>query len=92
MRVYSSKGGIYLLTLSDWYAGSYNIMIITLMELIGVCYVYGESYYNVHKNHTLQNLVITISFKSVEKKIIVRIKTKSKNPFTAAPLDIDALN
>lgn len=36
-----TKGGIYLLTLSDWYAGSYNIMLLTLGEVIGLCFVYG---------------------------------------------------
>ncbi|XP_052078661.1 sodium-dependent proline transporter-like [Mytilus californianus] len=35
------KGGIYLLTLIDWYSGSYNLMIVSLCELVGICYVYG---------------------------------------------------
>ena len=36
-----TKGGIYILTLVNWYSGSYNLMIISLFELIGVCYIYG---------------------------------------------------
>lgn len=35
------KGGIYVLTLMDWYSGSYNLMIVSLCELVAVCYVYG---------------------------------------------------
>lgn len=36
-----TKGGIYILTLVDWYAGSYNLMLVSMFELIGVCYIYG---------------------------------------------------
>ncbi|XP_071126955.1 sodium-dependent proline transporter-like [Mytilus edulis] len=36
-----TKGGIYLLTLVDWYAGSYNLMIVSIAEIVGVCYIYG---------------------------------------------------
>ncbi|XP_052078656.1 sodium- and chloride-dependent GABA transporter 1-like isoform X1 [Mytilus californianus] len=36
-----AKGGIYLLTLVDWYAGSYNLMLVSMAELIGICYIYG---------------------------------------------------
>lgn len=35
------KGGIYVLTLMDWYSGSYNLMIVSLCELVAICYVYG---------------------------------------------------
>lgn len=35
------KGGIYILTLFDWYSGSYNLMILCVLELIAVCYIYG---------------------------------------------------
>lgn len=37
------QGGIYVLTLMDWYSGSYNLMIVSLCELVAVCYVYGKS-------------------------------------------------
>ncbi|XP_060578343.1 sodium- and chloride-dependent glycine transporter 2-like [Ruditapes philippinarum] len=35
------KGGIFVLTLFDWYAGSYNLMIVCLCELIAVVWIYG---------------------------------------------------
>ncbi|XP_021362137.1 sodium-dependent proline transporter-like isoform X1 [Mizuhopecten yessoensis] len=35
------KGGIYLLTLVDWYSGSYNLMIVSFVEIVGIIYVYG---------------------------------------------------
>ncbi|ESO94021.1 hypothetical protein LOTGIDRAFT_104703, partial [Lottia gigantea] len=37
----SARGGIYVLTLFDWYSGSYNLMFLALMELICLMYVYG---------------------------------------------------
>ncbi|XP_045204515.2 sodium- and chloride-dependent glycine transporter 1-like [Mercenaria mercenaria] len=37
----TTKGGIFVLTLFDWYAGSYNLMIVCLCELIAVCWLYG---------------------------------------------------
>jgi len=35
------KGGIYLFQLVDWYSSSYSLFVITFLELIAVCYVYG---------------------------------------------------
>ncbi|XP_033759005.1 sodium-dependent proline transporter-like [Pecten maximus] len=37
----ATKGGIYILTLVDWYSGSYNLMIICFCEIVAVCYIYG---------------------------------------------------
>ncbi|PVD34562.1 hypothetical protein C0Q70_05838 [Pomacea canaliculata] len=37
----TTEGGIYVLTLMDWYSGSYNLMIVALSELICLMYVYG---------------------------------------------------
>ncbi|XP_069115318.1 sodium-dependent proline transporter-like isoform X1 [Argopecten irradians] len=37
----TTKGGIYLLTLVDWYSGSYNLMIVSFCEVVCICYVYG---------------------------------------------------
>ncbi|XP_046542266.1 sodium- and chloride-dependent glycine transporter 2-like [Haliotis rubra] len=36
-----TKGGIYMLTLMDWYCGSYNLMLVALAEIICLMYVYG---------------------------------------------------
>ncbi|XP_067660399.1 sodium- and chloride-dependent glycine transporter 2-like [Haliotis asinina] len=36
-----TRGGIYVLTLMDWYCGSYNLMIAVLAEIICLMYVYG---------------------------------------------------
>ncbi|XP_071088903.1 sodium- and chloride-dependent glycine transporter 2-like [Haliotis cracherodii] len=36
-----TKGGIYMLTLIDWYCGSYNVMLVALSEIICIMYVYG---------------------------------------------------
>ncbi|XP_048238675.1 sodium- and chloride-dependent glycine transporter 1-like [Haliotis rufescens] len=35
-----TKGGIYMLTLMDWYSGSYNLMLVALTEIICLMYVY----------------------------------------------------
>ncbi|XP_046366019.2 sodium- and chloride-dependent glycine transporter 1-like isoform X1 [Haliotis rufescens] len=35
-----TKGGIYMLTLMDWYCGSYNVMLVALAEIICLMYVY----------------------------------------------------
>nr|KAG5707769.1 hypothetical protein BaRGS_015929 [Batillaria attramentaria] len=37
----TTKGGIWVLTLFDWYSGSYNLMFIALCELVCLMYVYG---------------------------------------------------
>lgn len=37
----TTKGGILVLTLFDWYSGSYNLMVIGLCELVAICWVYG---------------------------------------------------
>nr|KAG5698531.1 hypothetical protein BaRGS_023234 [Batillaria attramentaria] len=37
----TTKGGIWVLTLFDWYSGSYNLMFVALCELICLMYVYG---------------------------------------------------
>ncbi|XP_052795792.1 sodium- and chloride-dependent glycine transporter 1-like isoform X2 [Mya arenaria] len=37
----TTKGGILVLTMFDWYSGSYNLMILSLCELIAICYIYG---------------------------------------------------
>ncbi|KAL4230196.1 neurotransmitter:sodium symporter [Mactra antiquata] len=37
----TTKGGILVLTVFDWYSGSYNLMIIALCELVVMVYVYG---------------------------------------------------
>lgn len=37
----TTKGGILVLTLFDWYSGSYNLMVICFCELIAVCWIYG---------------------------------------------------
>ncbi|XP_046542275.1 sodium- and chloride-dependent glycine transporter 2-like [Haliotis rubra] len=36
-----TKGGIYVLTLTDWYCGSYSVMLVCLAEIICIMYVYG---------------------------------------------------
>ncbi|XP_046578723.1 sodium-dependent proline transporter-like [Haliotis rubra] len=36
-----TTGGIYVLTLMDWYCGNYNLMIVALAEIICLMYVYG---------------------------------------------------
>ncbi|XP_071087152.1 sodium- and chloride-dependent glycine transporter 1-like isoform X1 [Haliotis cracherodii] len=36
-----TKGGIYMLTLMDWYTGSYNLMLVALSEIICLMYVYS---------------------------------------------------
>ncbi|XP_046355115.2 sodium- and chloride-dependent glycine transporter 2-like isoform X1 [Haliotis rufescens] len=36
-----TKGGIYMLTLMDWYCASYNLMLVALTEIICIMYVYG---------------------------------------------------
>ncbi|XP_067663048.1 sodium- and chloride-dependent glycine transporter 2-like [Haliotis asinina] len=36
-----TKGGIYMLTLMDWYCGSYNLMLVALAEIICLMYVYA---------------------------------------------------
>ncbi|XP_046542281.1 sodium- and chloride-dependent glycine transporter 2-like [Haliotis rubra] len=36
-----TKGGIYMLTLMDWYSGSYNLMLVALAEIVCIMYVYG---------------------------------------------------
>ncbi|KAK3100774.1 hypothetical protein FSP39_025139, partial [Pinctada imbricata] len=35
------KGGIYVLTLIDWYSGSYGLMIVCFVELIVISWFYG---------------------------------------------------
>ncbi|XP_067663049.1 sodium-dependent proline transporter-like [Haliotis asinina] len=35
-----TKGGIYMLTLMDWYCGSYNLMLVALAEIICLMYIY----------------------------------------------------
>ncbi|XP_067663046.1 sodium- and chloride-dependent glycine transporter 1-like isoform X2 [Haliotis asinina] len=35
-----TKGGIYMLTLMDWYCGSYNLMLVALAEIVCLMYVY----------------------------------------------------
>ncbi|XP_046542277.1 sodium- and chloride-dependent glycine transporter 2-like [Haliotis rubra] len=35
------QGGIYVLTLTDWYCGSYSVMLVCLAEIICIMYVYG---------------------------------------------------
>ncbi|KAK6168527.1 hypothetical protein SNE40_021040 [Patella caerulea] len=37
----TAKGGIYVMTLMDWYSGSYNLMFLALMEIVCLMYVYG---------------------------------------------------
>ncbi|KAK6168533.1 hypothetical protein SNE40_021045 [Patella caerulea] len=37
----TTKGGIYVMTLMDWYTGSYNLMFLALMEIVCLMYVYG---------------------------------------------------
>jgi hypothetical protein len=37
----TTKGGMWILTLMDWYSGSYNLMFVALAELICLMYVYG---------------------------------------------------
>ncbi|KAK7097595.1 hypothetical protein V1264_004545 [Littorina saxatilis] len=37
----TTKGGMWVLTLMDWYSGSYNLMFVALAELICLMYVYG---------------------------------------------------
>ncbi|WAQ97849.1 SC6A5-like protein, partial [Mya arenaria] len=37
----TTKGGILVLTMFDWYSGSYNLMLISLFELVAVCWFYG---------------------------------------------------
>ncbi|KAL5012799.1 hypothetical protein ScPMuIL_011350 [Solemya velum] len=36
-----TKGGIYVLTLMDWYSASYNLMIVSFCELIAINWFYG---------------------------------------------------
>ena len=33
---------MWVLTLMDWYSGSYNLMFVALAEIICIMYVYGE--------------------------------------------------
>ena len=40
--VWMLQGGMWVLTLMDWYSGSYNLMFVALAELICIMYVYGE--------------------------------------------------
>ncbi|XP_067660398.1 sodium- and chloride-dependent glycine transporter 1-like [Haliotis asinina] len=35
-----TKGGVYMLTLMDWYGGSYSVMFVALAEIICLMYVY----------------------------------------------------
>ncbi|XP_070197949.1 sodium- and chloride-dependent glycine transporter 1-like [Littorina saxatilis] len=37
----TTKGGMWVLTLMDWYSGSYNLMFVALAEIICLIYVYG---------------------------------------------------
>ncbi|KAL8582234.1 hypothetical protein ACOMHN_036991 [Nucella lapillus] len=37
----TTVGGMWVLTLMDWYSGSYNLMFVALAELICLMYVYG---------------------------------------------------
>ncbi|XP_076446513.1 sodium- and chloride-dependent glycine transporter 1-like [Babylonia areolata] len=37
----TTKGGMWVLTLMDWYSGSYNLMFVALAEIICLMYVYG---------------------------------------------------
>ncbi|XP_046542280.1 sodium- and chloride-dependent glycine transporter 2-like [Haliotis rubra] len=57
-----TKGGIYILTLMDWYCSSYNLMLVALAEIICLMYVYGMhelgefvvSRAHLHKTITVQ--------------------------------------
>lgn len=37
----TTTGGMWVLTLMDWYSGSYNLMFVALAEIICLMYVYG---------------------------------------------------
>ncbi|KAL8582810.1 hypothetical protein ACOMHN_066826 [Nucella lapillus] len=37
----TTKGGIWVMTLMDWYSGSYNLMFVALSECLCIMYVYG---------------------------------------------------
>ena len=36
------QGGIYLLTLMDWYIGTFPPLFVALFEVLIVAYVYGQ--------------------------------------------------
>ena len=36
------QGGIYLLTLIDWYGAAFPPLVVALLETLLLCYVYGE--------------------------------------------------
>lgn len=57
ISLFALQGGIYVLTLMDWYSGSYNLMIVSLCELVAVCYVYGKFI----STSTIQTLFVAIT-------------------------------
>lgn len=36
-----TEGGMYVLQLMDWYSATFSLMIISLFELITICWIYG---------------------------------------------------
>ena len=42
------QGGIYLLTLVDWYAATFSVTIFALLEILVMTYVYGKKLILTH--------------------------------------------
>ena len=36
------QGGMYLLTLMDWYAATFSVTVFALLELLVMTYIFGE--------------------------------------------------
>ncbi|XP_046367044.2 sodium- and chloride-dependent glycine transporter 2-like [Haliotis rufescens] len=43
---YTTRGGVYLFQLLDWYASSFSVLLIGCLECVVICWIYGSKRFN----------------------------------------------